>query len=91
MMFIIGTGSVREFGPPRYRYNGNSRCNAAARAVASETASNAFAPSLDFVARAVELDQCAIDFGLIERVKTFSAGAITSLTFSTAFNTPLPP
>ena len=45
-MFIIGTGSLSGFTPPRYRYNGIPSASAAARAAAIDTLSVAFAPRL---------------------------------------------
>lgn len=46
-MFIIGTGSLFPFTPPRKRYSGISSASAAALAHAIETARIAFAPRFD--------------------------------------------
>ena len=46
MTFIIGTGSVRAPGPPRYWKSGRPEASAAARATASDTPRIAFAPRL---------------------------------------------
>ena len=46
-MFIIGTGRMWAFGPPRYRNSGSPALSAAPFATASETPRMAFAPSRD--------------------------------------------
>src|SRR5512146_2063555 len=46
-MFIIGTGSTRAIGPPRYRYSGRPVSAAAARATARDTLRMALEPGPD--------------------------------------------
>ena len=46
-IFIIGTGRLLPFAPPRKRYSGMPSDSAAAFAEAIETARIAFAPSFD--------------------------------------------
>ena len=89
-MFIIGTGSVHPPTPPRYRYSGRPQASAAARATAIDTPRIALAPSFPLL--------CVPSRSISSRsITTWSTasyprslGAITLLTFRTAFVTPFP-
>ena len=92
MTFIIGTGSS---GRPRRRGSGraaSSRSPAAALRDRQRDAEDGVGAEAALVRRAVELEQRGVERALVERVHAQQArGAISSLTFATAFVTPLPP
>ncbi|KKC29358.1 hypothetical protein CDSM653_01626 [Caldanaerobacter subterraneus subsp. pacificus DSM 12653] len=89
-MFIIGTGSVLAFTPPKYWYRGRPSSSAAAFATAKDTPKIAFAPNLlllgvpssSIIALSIATWSCASI--------PINSGAIMSFTFCTAFNTPFP-
>ena len=88
--FIIGTGKRIGADPPRYRYSGSPDSSAAAFAVATDTASSAFAPSralLSVPSRSISvwsMNACS------SASRPMIASQISVLTFSTAWSTPLP-
>ncbi len=89
-MFIIGTGSTRESGPPRYRYSGTPSDSAPARALASDTARMALAPRLALFgvpSSSIMAASMAI-WSVASMPRSF--GAIVFSTFCTARRTPLP-
>ena len=89
-MFIIGTGNSLALTPPKYLYKGNFKALAAALATAIDTPKIALAPSLLLLGVPssanikLSISTCAV------ASKPTISGAITSLTFFTACNTPLP-
>ena len=91
MTFIIGTGRTLALGPPKYLYRGNPQESAAALATARDTANVALAPN-------TLLNSVPSIASIVSSIPTWSVtsipinfGAINSLTFLTAFNTPCPP
>ena len=91
MTFIIGTGSTFAFGPPRYLNNGTPSAAAAACAVAIEVPRIAFAPSFFLLSVPSSLINALSNSTCSSASMPTTAEAISSLTASTAFFTPLPP
>ena len=88
--FIIGTGRTLAPVPPRWRQSGSPASAAAARATASETPRIALAPRRDlFGVPSSSISVWSIAPCSAARAPT-SALAMSSLTFATAFETPLP-
>src|SRR3954453_2391885 len=89
--FIIGTGSTWAASPRRQRHSGRPSSTAAAWAAASETPRIAFAPRRDLfgVPSRSTSPRSSPSWSVASRPITVSA--ISPLTFSTAFVTPLPP
>ena len=72
--FIRGTGSIRAFGPPRYRKSGSPRSSAAARAHGERHAEDRVGAQRLLLGRAVELAERAVDQGLLGRVHALDLG-----------------
>ena len=90
IIFIIGIGITRAFGPPRYWYNGTPSCFAAAFATASDVPKIALAPS--FALFAVPSSRI-ISVSISTWFNAFfpsNLSARMSLIFSTARFTPFP-
>src|SRR5258708_19777867 len=90
-MFIIGTGSTRALGPPRYRNRDNFSEAAAAQAVARETASVALAPRFLLVGVPSSSISFLSMFAWSRAFTPLRIGAIFWFTLATAFLTLLPP
>src|SRR5216117_1208703 len=90
-MFIIGTGSTRASGPPRYRNRDKFSEAAAAQAVARETASVALAPRFVLVGVPSSSISFLSMFAWSRASSPLRIGAIFSFTLATAFLTLLPP
>ena len=73
-MFISGTGRTCAADAAEVAYTGTPRALAAARSTASEVPRMALAPSVALVGRAVELEQRAVDGGLVEHRATAQRG-----------------
>ena len=90
MMFIIGTGMTFGPGPPSSRYRPCPAARAVACAVASDTASVAFAPSRDFVSVPSSSISRRSSPAWSRASRPSSAERISPFALATAFSTPLP-
>ncbi len=91
MTFAIGTGSTFAFGPPRYLNSGWSERGGGGFGVGERDGENGVRAELGFRFRAVELEHGARPRSIGRtRPAPMSLGAITFVTFLTAFCTPLP-
>ncbi|OQB90499.1 MAG: hypothetical protein BWX84_01870 [Verrucomicrobia bacterium ADurb.Bin118] len=90
MTLAIGTGSTLAFGPPKYLKSGWPRQDAAALAVASETARMALAPSRAFVSVPSSLSIAASTASWSRASIPRNARARVVFTLATALLTPLP-
>ena len=88
--FIIGTGRVWPFAPPRYSYSGRFALAAAARATASDAPRMALAPRRPLlgVPSAAIIARSTARWSVASMPT--SSPRISPFTFSTAFRTPLP-